>query len=75
MSEDLTFEQARTELERIVAELESGKADLEGALALWQRGEELYRVCLAKLDSAQGRVDELAARDQAARSNEGASES
>ena len=67
MTDDLTFEQARTELERIVGELESGKADLEGALALWQRGEELYRVCLAKLDSAQGKVDELAARAKAAK--------
>ena len=36
-----TFEEARAELERIVAELESGRADLEGALALWERGEEL----------------------------------
>jgi exodeoxyribonuclease VII small subunit len=59
VSEELTFEEARLELERIVSELESGRADLEGALALWERGEELYRLCLAKLDSAQGRVEEL----------------
>ena len=64
--ETLTFEQARTELERIVAELESGHADLEGALALWQRGEELYRICVAKLDEAQGKVEELGARARTA---------
>ena len=63
--ETLTFEQARTELERIVAELESGRADLEGALALWQRGEELYRICLERLDAAQGKVEELGARARA----------
>jgi exodeoxyribonuclease VII small subunit len=57
-----TFEQARAELERIVAELESGRADLEGALALWERGEELYRLCLERLDAAQGKVESLADR-------------
>jgi exodeoxyribonuclease VII small subunit len=62
VSEELTFEAARLELERIVSELESGRADLEGALVLWERGEELYRLCLAKLDAAQGRVEELESR-------------
>ena len=63
----MTFEEARKELERIVAELESGRADLENALALWERGEELYRLCLEKLDSAQGKVEELAGRARAAK--------
>ena len=57
-----TFEEARTELERIVAQLESGEAGLEDALALWERGEELYRICLGKLDAAQGRIEELGKR-------------
>ena len=59
MSAEPTFEEARTELERIVAQLESGEAGLEEAIALWERGEELYRLCLSKLDAAQGRVEEL----------------
>lgn len=63
MSEgEATFEAARAELERIVAELESGRAGLEEALALWQRGEELYRVCVARLDAAQGQIEELGRR-------------
>jgi len=57
-----TFEEARAELEKIVAELESGRAGLEQALALWQRGEELHRICLAKLDAAQGAIEELGRR-------------
>jgi exodeoxyribonuclease VII small subunit len=65
----LTFEEARRELERIVSELESGRADLEQALALWERGEELHRLCLAKLDAAQGKVEELAARARSAGPN------
>jgi exodeoxyribonuclease VII small subunit len=67
MSAELSFEEARKELERIVAQLESGQADLENALALWERGEELYRLCLARLDAAQGKVEELAGRARAAR--------
>ena len=59
MSPEPTFEEARAELERIVAQLESGEASLEEAIALWERGEGLYRLCLAKLDTAQGRVEEL----------------
>ena len=58
-----TFEEARAELERIVAQLESGEAELEDAVSLWERGEGLYRLCLGKLDAAQGRVDELARRE------------
>jgi exodeoxyribonuclease VII small subunit len=65
--EALTFEQARAELERIVAELESGRASLEDALALWERGERLYRHCLAKLEAAEGRIDELGRRAEAAK--------
>lgn len=57
-----TFEEAQAELEQIVARLEQGQASLDGALALWERGEELYAFCRAKLDTAQGKVEELARR-------------
>jgi exodeoxyribonuclease VII small subunit len=53
------FEEAQRELERIVQQLETGQADLDEAIALWERGEELYRLCSDKLDSAQGRIEEL----------------
>ncbi len=62
MSEARTFEEAQRELERIVAELESGRASLEDALALWKRGDELYRYCVEKLDSAEGTIEELSRR-------------
>ena len=62
-----SFEQAQAELEQIVERLEHGQASLDEALALWQRGEELYTVCRARLDAAQGRVEELARRVEQAR--------
>jgi exodeoxyribonuclease VII small subunit len=56
------FEDAQRELESIVQRLESGEASLDEAITLWERGEELYRVCSAKLDAAHGRIEELAKR-------------
>ena len=67
MSEEQTFEDAQAELEQIVARLEQGQASLDEALALWERGEQLYAYCRAKLDAAQGRVEELARRVEQAR--------
>jgi exodeoxyribonuclease VII small subunit len=62
-----TFEQAQAELEQIVERLERGQAPLEEALKLWERGEELYTFCKARLDSAEGRVEELARRIEQSR--------
>ena len=62
--EQLTFEAAQKELERIVERLERGEAGLDETIALWERGEELYRLCVGKLDAARGRIEELARRSE-----------
>jgi exodeoxyribonuclease VII small subunit len=62
VSSEPTFESAQRELEQIVQRLESGETELDEAIALWERGEELYRFCLGKLDSAQGKIEQLATR-------------
>ena len=62
MTNEVSFEDARRELEQIVTKLESGQASLEEAVALWERGELLYRTCLGKLDAAQGKIEELGKR-------------
>ena len=67
MSAPPTFEEAQRELEKVVAQLESGRASLEDALALWERGDELYRYCLERLDSAEGKIEELGNRIEQAR--------
>jgi exodeoxyribonuclease VII small subunit len=63
----MTFEEAQKELEQIVERLERGDAALDEALRLWQRGEELYRFCADQLDAAEGKIEELAKRVDAAR--------
>jgi exodeoxyribonuclease VII small subunit len=62
MKEALTFEDAQKELEQIVQRLEHGQAQLDEALALWERGEQLYKLCRERLDAAEGRIEELAKR-------------
>ena len=64
---ELRFEDAQRELEQIVERLERGEADLDEAVRLWERGEELYKLCVGKLDSAQGKIEELARRAESAR--------
>jgi exodeoxyribonuclease VII small subunit len=66
VSEERTFEQAQQELEQIVQRLETGEAPLDEALRLWERGEELYRFCKERLDTAEGKIEELADRASAA---------
>jgi exodeoxyribonuclease VII small subunit len=58
-SRKVTFEEAARELDQIVQQLESGQAELDDAIRLWERGEELHRLCLDKLDSAQGKIEAL----------------
>jgi exodeoxyribonuclease VII small subunit len=67
LTNEVSFEDARRELEQIVTKLESGQASLEEAVALWERGELLYRTCLGKLDAAQGKIEELGKRVEEAR--------
>lgn len=61
---ELTFESAQTELEGIVERLERGGASLDEAIVLWERGEELLRFCVARLETAQGKIEELAKRTE-----------
>lgn len=52
-----TYEQARDELIEIVSKLEAGGITLEESLALWQRGEDLAKLCEQYLDGARARLD------------------
>ncbi len=69
---NLGYEQARDELIEVVRRLEAGGATLEESLALWERGEELARVCRRWLEGARARLDAALAAERAADSEEGA---
>ncbi|MFE5818059.1 exodeoxyribonuclease VII small subunit [Streptomyces sp. NPDC056479] len=57
VEEALGYEQARDELIEVVRRLEAGGTTLEESLALWERGEELAKVCRRWLDGARARLD------------------
>ncbi|MEV6395206.1 exodeoxyribonuclease VII small subunit [Streptomyces sp. NPDC051907] len=61
----LGYEQARDELIEVVRRLEAGGTTLEESLALWERGEDLAKLCHHWLEGARARLDAaLAARDE-----------
>lgn len=62
MAEDvagLSYEEARDQLVEVVRALEQGGTSLAESLALWEKGEELARVCQQALEGARARLDEV----------------
>lgn len=57
----LSFEAAMKELETIVRALESGNADLDKAISDYQRGNALKDHCLARLNEAKLKVEQITA--------------
>ena len=58
--DELSFEQAFQELEKIVRQLEGGQLPLDDSLALFERGQALAARCQALLDTAELKVQKLA---------------
>jgi exodeoxyribonuclease VII small subunit len=57
MADDPSYEDARDELIAVVQKLETGGTSLQESIALWERGEELARICQRWLDGARARLD------------------
>ena len=53
------FEQALSELEKVVSKLESGELSLDQSLECFKRGVELTRHCQSVLEQAQQTVELL----------------
>ena len=53
----LSYEEARDELTKVVAALEAGGVGLEVSLKLWERGEELAAICQQWLDGARAKLE------------------
>jgi exodeoxyribonuclease VII small subunit len=55
---DLSYEQARDELQKVVTELEQQNVSLEASMALWERGEALAKHCESWLSGARKKLEE-----------------
>lgn len=57
--EKLSYEQAFEALQATIAALEEGDKPLEETLALYERGQALYKRCTTLLDEAEVKVQQL----------------
>ena len=57
---NMSYEQARDELVKVVAELEAGSATLESSMQLWERGEALADKCEQWLSGARATLQKAA---------------
>lgn len=60
----LTFEEAFSELDAIVAKLENETLSLEDSLALYERGQALSTYCAGLLEKAELRLEEIRISNQ-----------
>jgi len=59
--EEMTYEQALSELEAIVLDLETDERSLDQALEMFERGQALARHCAQLLEQAELKIQELSA--------------
>jgi exodeoxyribonuclease VII small subunit len=59
----MSFEEALAELEKLVRQLEDGKAKLDDAIGAYERGALLKRHCETKLREAQLRIEKITITD------------
>jgi exodeoxyribonuclease VII small subunit len=57
--QDMTFEEAFTELEDVVNRLEKGGLALEDSLTFFERGQALAAYCSELLDNAELKVKQI----------------
>ena len=58
---EMTFEQAMTRLEQIVAALESGRCTLDESLKLFEEGTKLTAYCADQIKNAEQKIIKLTA--------------
>ncbi|WP_438351402.1 exodeoxyribonuclease VII small subunit [Paenibacillus sp. FA6] len=60
---ELKFEQAMSQLEAIVDELEHGDVPLEKAIELFQKGMGLSQLCSQKLEQVEQKIEMIVQED------------
>ena len=56
---ELNFEDALTQLEKIVRDLEAGQVKLDEAVCFYERGAMLKRHCESKLNDARMKIEKI----------------
>ena len=61
---EMSFEEALTELEKVVLELEGGQLSLDESIACYEKGMRLSKICQQKLDESESKVAKLIGRQE-----------
>jgi len=59
VAEEFSFEDGLNRLEKIVQTLETGGLSLEEAIALFEEGMQLAKICSQRLDTAELKISQL----------------
>jgi exodeoxyribonuclease VII small subunit len=51
-----TYEEAQSELDKLVSQMESGQLPLDDLLASYQRGAQLLKFCRGRLEAVEAQV-------------------
>lgn len=65
MAKEMTYEQAMTRLEEIVAKLESGKCTLDESMKLFEEGTKTAEFCRKALSDAEQKIQKLQSKTAA----------
>ncbi len=57
--ENISYEEASKELNNIIEKLEEDKVTLSNAVELFERGQELIKICYKSLDNAKGKLTQI----------------
>lgn len=56
---EIKFEDALKRLDQIVEKLETGDDDLDSIVKYYKEGNELIKLCSAKLDNIENKIEEI----------------
>ena len=59
MKDNITFEQANAELEKLVSELESGELSLEDSMKKYEQASTLLNYCYKQLENCKGEIIDI----------------
>ena len=60
---DISFEEALKDLEKIVEDLNNGDMELEKAITAYEKGIQLKNICEERLKNAQERIELIQNKD------------
>ena len=61
--QEVTFEEAMENLEKIVEQLEEGDVPLEEAISIYKQGMDLSRLCHSKLKAVEDQLTQILRED------------